>query len=105
MEYKAATSTDEIAICDDPDAVFEIQASADAQAADVFANADIVATSGDTALLRSKHALDSSTIAATNTLPLKILGLSKIDDNAYGSYARVKVKINQHAYSSGVAGI
>jgi hypothetical protein len=105
MEYKAATSTDEIAICDDPDAVFEIQASADAQAADVFTNANIVATAGDTGKLQSKHTLDSSTIATTNTLQLRILGLHSIGSNAYGSYARLKVKINQHAYSSGVLGV
>lgn len=105
MESKAATYTGEIAVCDDPEAVFSIQASADAQAADVFANADIVATAGDTGLSRSKHALDSASINTTNTLQLKILGLHKIASNAYGSYAQVKVKVNKHAYKSGVLGV
>jgi hypothetical protein len=105
LESKAATYVDEIAVCDDPDAVYAIQASANAAAADVFANADIVATAGDSAISRSKHTLDSSTIATTNTLQLKILGLHKIASNAYGSYAQVKVKINKHAYKSGVLGV
>lgn len=104
MEYKAATSTDSIAVCDDPEAIFEIQASANLAATDVFANAQIVATTGDTALLRSKHALDSANIADTATHQLKILGLSSIDDNAYGSYARALVKINNHAFKAGVLG-
>lgn len=104
-EYKAATDITEIAVIDDPEAVFEIQADGDLAAADVFANADIVATAGDTALLHSKHVLQSSSINTTNTLQLKILGLSKVASNAYGSYAKAKVRINQHAYSSGVVGI
>lgn len=105
IESKAASSTDDIAVIDDPDAVFEVQASANVASTDVFANADIVATAGDSALSHSKHTLDSSSINTTNTLQLKILGLSKVASNAYGSYAKVKVRINQHAYSSGVVGI
>ncbi len=104
-EYKAATDVSEIAIIDDPEAVFEIQASADAQQADVFANAQLVVTSGDTGLLRSKHALDSANIATDATHQLKILGLSSIDDNAFGSYAKLKVKINNHTFKAGVAGV
>jgi hypothetical protein len=105
MESKAATNTDDIAICDDPEAVFSIQASANAAATDVFANADVVATAGDTGLSRSKHALDSASINTTNSLQLKIIGLHKIASNAYGSYAQVKVLINKHAYKSGVLGV
>jgi hypothetical protein len=105
LEYAAAASTAEILVCDDPAAVYEIQVDGNVAQTDVFANADIVATTGDTALLRSKHVLQSSSIATTNTLPLKILGLSKVGSNAFGSYAKVKVKINKHAYSSGVLGV
>jgi hypothetical protein len=105
LEYAAATSTAEILVCDDPAAVYEIQVDGDITQAAVFANADIVATTGDTALLHSKHVLQSSSINTTNTLPLKILGLSKVASNAFGSYAKVKVKINKHAYSSGILGV
>jgi hypothetical protein len=104
-EYKAATDTSDIAVIDDPEAVFEIQASANVTAADVFANAQLVVTTGDTSLLLSKHALDSANIADTATHQLKILGLSSIDDNAYGSYAKVKVKINNHSFKAGVQGV
>jgi hypothetical protein len=104
LEYKAATSTDSIAVIDDPEAIFEIQASANLVAGDVFANAQIVATTGDTVKLTSKHALDSANIADTATHQLKILGLSAIASNEYGSYAKVKVKINNHAFRAGVLG-
>lgn len=104
LEYKAATSVAEIAVCDDPEAIFEIQASANLAAADVFANAQLVVTAGDTSLLTSKHALDSANIASTDTHQLKILGLSAIASNAYGSYAKAKVKINNHVFKAGVTG-
>lgn len=101
LEHQAASGTSSHAVCDDPEAVFDIQASADLQAADVFANADIVATAYDSALNRSKHALDSASIGTTATLQLKILGLTQIASNAYGSYARALVKINNHKLKGG----
>lgn len=101
VEYKASGDVGPIAVCDDPEAVFEIQASANALAADVFANANVVAATYDSLLNRSKFALDSASIGTGATLQLKIMGLSTIDDNAYGSYARLKVKINNHKLKGG----
>lgn len=107
MEYRAAASTADIAVCDDPDAVFEIQSDNAVAAADVFLNSNITATAGDSSLLRSKQDLDVASFATTATLQLKLLGLSQIGDNAYGSYARIKVKINNHILegSTGSAGV
>jgi len=105
MASAAAASTADIPVCDDPDALFVIQASANCVQTDVFSNASIVATAGDAGLSRSKHALDSATIATTATLGLKILGLQPAGTNAYGSYARIRVKINSHAFKAGVVGV
>lgn len=104
-ESLGASSTADLAVIDDPEAVFAIQGSANVAATDVFANAQIVATAGDTGLSRSKHALDSANIATTSTFQLKILGLLSRGVNAYGSYAQVKVKINNHALKVGVTGV
>lgn len=106
LEYKAASSTDSILICDDPAAVFEIQADNLVAAADVFQNSNITATAGDSALLRSKQDLDVASFGTGSTKQLKILGLSAIGENAYGSYARMLVKINVHTLkSAGTDGI
>lgn len=104
-EYKAASDVTPIAVIDDPAALFEIQASASLAAADVFLNADIVATAGDLSLKRSKHSLDVTTALGTSTLQLKILGKAQELGNDYGNYVRMIVKINNHAFSVGVAGI
>lgn len=105
MEAIAAGVAGDIAVCDDPEAIFEIKASGSTVAADVGLNANVLAASGDAALKRSKYELDTASQATTATLQLKILGLSKIDDNAYGTDARLLVKINEHVFQAGTAGI
>jgi hypothetical protein len=44
--------------------------------------------------------LDSSTIADTAALNLKIVGLYDVPGNTLGDYAVVVVKINEHLYGS-----
>jgi hypothetical protein len=80
-----------------------VQASANLTAANVFENANLVTGSaGGPGSRRSGAALDSSTLASGNaTRQFKVLGLSQIDDNAYGSYARALVKINNHVLKGG----
>jgi hypothetical protein len=49
--------------------------------------------------------LDTSTIANTAALNLKVIGLWDAPNNAVGANAVVVVKINEHLYgSAGVAG-
>jgi hypothetical protein len=105
LEYGAATSTDSILVCDDPEATYEIQADNAIVAADVFQNANITATAGNATLRRSKHDLDFASLGTGATLNLKILGLSSISDNAYGSFARVKVKIQNHVFNQMASGV
>lgn len=103
LEYKAATDTSDILICDDPDAIYEVMALGDFQLADIFQNADI-----DAGTLVNRHSgssIDMSTKGTTATLPFKLLGLVPREGNVVGSYARIKVKPNQHAFNAGVAGI
>lgn len=106
LEYKPSANVDPILICDDPNATFEIQADNLVAAADVFQNSEITATTGDTGLLRSKQDLDVASFGTGSTKVLKILGLSSIGENAYGSYARMLVKFNVHTLkSSGMSGV
>lgn len=61
-------------VVDDPKVKFRMQADGACDQNYLMANAAIVQTAGSTAIGRSKNALDQSTAASTNTLPLKIVG-------------------------------
>tara|TARA_R110000803_G_scaffold48571_2_gene100996 strand:- start:597 stop:1178 length:582 start_codon:yes stop_codon:yes gene_type:complete len=92
-------------VLDDPNQLFLVQASAGMVQANIGKNANIVGTTGSTVNGISSMELDSSTIANTAALNLKVVGLSASPDNAFGTNAVVVVKINEHMYgSAGVAG-
>ena len=58
-------------------------------------NAAVVQTAGSTSIGRSKNAVDSSTIATTNTLPVKIIEFVEGPDSAVGdSFTDVIVVFN-----------
>jgi hypothetical protein len=92
-------------VIDDPAQLFLIQADEDIVQADIGKNADVVGTGGSTTTGVSSMELDSSTIANTAALNLKIVGLYDVPGNALGTNAVVVVKINEHLFgSAGVAG-
>ncbi len=87
-------------VIDDPSQLFIIQADEDIVQADIGKNADVVGTGGSTTTGLSSMELDSSTIADTAALNLKIVGLWNVPGNALGDFAVVVVKINEHLYGS-----
>ncbi len=92
-------------VIDDPSQLFIIQADEDIVQGDFGKNADVIGTGGSTTTGVSTMELDSSTIANTAALNLKIVGLYNAPGNALGEFAVVVVKINEHLYgSAGVAG-
>jgi hypothetical protein len=92
-------------VLDDPNQLFLVQASGSVVQANIGKNADPTAsTTGSTTTGVSAGTLDSASIAKTAALTFKIVGLSNQSDNAFGTYAVVVVKLNQHQYGSvGVA--
>jgi hypothetical protein len=92
-------------VIDDPAQLFLIQADEDIVQADIGKNADPTAsTTGSTVNGISNGTLDSSTIAKTQALTFKIVGLYAVPENELGTNAVVVVKLNQHQYGSvGVA--
>jgi hypothetical protein len=93
-------------VIDDPSQLFIIQADEDIEQADIGKNADVVGTGGSSTTGVSSMELDSSTIADTAALNLKIVGLWNVPGNALGDFAVVVVKINEHLYgSSGVKAV
>ena len=85
-------------VCDDPDAVFQVQSSGSIAQATQGYNVPLVQNSGSTATGDSKVAVGSA--ATTNTLPLKIVDFVNGPFSAVGdSYTDVLVVWNGvHAY-------
>jgi len=109
--YPANTDASDIIadVIDDPNATFEVQADAAFPVADLAGNFDIVDNSpvGDTTSGGSRMELDVTTGAATATLPLKAIDISQDPENSDVSSANtnVIVKINNHLFSAGTAGL
>jgi hypothetical protein len=94
-------------VIDDPNATFEVQADAAFPVADLMGNFNIVATAGDTTSGISRVEIGVSTGATTATLPLKAIDISQDPENSDVSSANtnVIVKINNHLFSAGTAGL
>lgn len=92
-------------VVDDPSQLFLIQADEDVVQADIGLNANIAYTAGSSTTGLSATELDSSTIANTATLALKIVGFYNAPNNIRATnHVDVVVKINTHLYgSTGVA--
>jgi len=97
--YRTASTLRTAIVCDDPWAIFEIQASTDAAivAGDLQANADIVVGAGSTFTGLSGMELDQTTISTTNG-QLRILGLIQREDNELGLHAKLLCMVNEHVY-------
>ena len=92
-------------VLDDPNQLFLIQAAGTITQAEIGKNADPTAsTTGSTTTGVSAGSLSSASIAKTQALTFKIIGVSEQPDNEIGTYTVVVVKLNQHQYgSTGVA--
>jgi len=98
--YEQVNASDIVAfVADDPYERFEIQSNNTAASAqtDVFNNADIELTAGDSANYVSKAELNDSTLS-TNSAQLKVIGVSKDPENNDLGSANVNfvVMINEH---------
>lgn len=87
----SAAYTQYVAVVDDPNCVFEVQAAMCA-AADVGGNADLVIGSNNGFV--SGTTLSGTIAAAAATC--RVLGLVPRIDNDFGAYAKVYVKIMEH---------
>jgi len=108
LRYRAASTQRLLMVCDDPNALFEIQEVSGGTALtanDIGLNANFAVGSGNTTTGLSGVELNNATEATTNTLDLKIVGLSPRENNAVGEHAKWLVRINRHQYANQVAGI
>lgn len=93
-------------VVDDPNVVFEVQevtGGTQLTALDVGLNANLLlgANNGFT----SGWQLDNVGKAVGATLQVRLLGLARRSDNAFGAAAKWLVKINNHEFAAGTVGL
>jgi hypothetical protein len=102
--FPASTAADDIVayVVDDPNVLMRMQSDEAIAQTGLGNNAAIVQTAGSTSIGRSKNAVDGSSIATTNTLPLRIIDFVDGPTSAVGdTYTDVIVKFNAgHQYSN-----
>lgn len=110
-KYRLASTNRIALVVADYDVVYEAQedaVSSNLAAADIGLNIPYSTTAGNTTTGVSKMALVSASKATTATLPLKLLGLVKRPDNAFGlastDKAKFEVMLNTSVYAPNVAG-
>lgn len=104
-QYRAASTARYVDVCDDPNAIYEVQEDAvggavTAALIGALSNADIIVASGSTVTGLSGTMLDSNT-AAASAEDLKILGVRQDGVNAAaataGAILRVRILSSNHA--------
>jgi hypothetical protein len=79
----------------DPEVLFQMQSDQTVAQAALGANASVVQTAGSTSIGNSKNAFDGSTVATTNTFPVKVVDFVDGPTSAVGdTYTDVIVKFN-----------
>ena len=95
-----------VLVADDPSIVFEVEennAGAPLTAAAVGSNVNLASGANNGYVSGWKIASNSSGTGAT--LQCQLLGLAQRADNAIGASAKWLVRINNHSYRAGVAGV
>ena len=97
-----------VAVCDDPDVIYEIQedtTSTPGQASAMTKNATPTLGTPATGVFVSAVTLNSNTYATGATLQLKVLQPVQRPDNVpFTAYQKLLVYINNHDYSGGTVG-
>ena len=105
QQFPASTAASDIMayVVDDPDLVFRMQGDGSIAQTGLGNNVSLVSTAGSTSIGRSKNAVDASTIATTNTLPMRIVEFVDGPSSTVGdSYTDVLVTYLplSHAYET-----
>lgn len=110
--YRRASTDRYLLVADDPNLIYEVQYAGTSVAAatitaNVGLNGQFTTTAGSTTSGSSGMQLDSTGLATTATLPLKIVGFPNRPDNIPGdTYFNYYVKLNSTLYGSlGTTGV
>ena len=104
QQFPASTAASDIMayVLDDPSVLMRMQGDATLAQTTLGNNVAVVQTAGSTSIGRSKNAVDSSTVATTNTLPLRSIDFVDGPTSTVGdSFTDVIVKFNVgHIYEN-----
>lgn len=98
-----------VMVCDDSDVLFVVQefsgtGSTNFTAADIGKNCNLKAGTNNGFI--SGWVLDDTAVSATAaTRQVKLMGIQRTPDNAFGSYCNFIVRINNHELNGGTAGV
>lgn len=115
LNYRAASTQRLVVVNVDPDTEYEVRqigTGTPLTANDIGLNVSINVAAGNTAYGWSGMSLDNTTEATTNTLDVKITGMSSRPDNDVGTAAGTGeagssffVRINRHQFANQIAGV
>ena len=107
--YPASTNASDIIafVIDGPDTVFEIDANASFAVADLFQNYSVTNVSGSTLSGISQVQLDVSTSGTASTFVVQAIDIAQdpLNSDLTTSNANIMVRINNHFYKAGTAGL
>ena len=107
--YPASTNASDIIafVIDGPDTVFEIDANASFAVADLFQNYSVTNVSGSTLSGISQVQLDVSTSGVASTFVVQAIDIAQdpLNSDLTVSNANIMVRINNHFYKAGTAGL
>lgn len=102
----AVTGTRYVYVADDPNLIFQTQASSTYTVDQIGLNAQPTVTTVSTSTGASTMKMDTTTLAATNTHGLRVVGVVQSPDNTIGAAgSAVLVKINRHAFANQTVGV
>lgn len=106
-QYRPASTGMYVYVADDPNTVYEAQASGTVAATTAGLNANHADAGGSTVTGKSGETVNFATASTTATLTLKILDFVQSPENEVDTSAKVRVKINNHqlAGGTGTAGV
>jgi hypothetical protein len=106
MNRGAASTASSHAVIVNPDALYEAQCGvAGLLVTDMGVNANLLLSAGNATTGASGHIINTTGIAVTATLDVKLLQLFNISGNAYGPYARIEVMFNKHRMAPASVGV
>jgi hypothetical protein len=102
-----AIATQEVLVSDDPDQEYVMQVNDASVAAqtNLGLNYDLIDAGGNTTFKRSGMQVNGASGAITATLPLRAIRLHTVSNNAFGTNAKIVVKINNNQRGNASVGL